>query len=100
MTENTDYTWFQNDINMLRHILKGRHLTDTYSEILLNKLIETFENSSLPEITVPMVRNTFIYDLGRSEAERIANYFEQMRNTGSYEHELHKWAREKGYDKD
>jgi hypothetical protein len=100
MREDIDYTWLQHDINILRHILKNRHYTETYSEVLLKNLIKMFEDSSLPEITAPMVRNTLIYDLGKSEAERIANYFEQMRSTGRYEHELQKLARERGYDKD
>jgi len=100
MTEETDYTWFQHDINIVRHILKSRHMTDTYSEMLIKKLIDMFENSSLPEITVPMVRNAIIYDLGRNEADRIADHFNQLRSKGSYENEVQRWARERGYDKD
>lgn len=100
MTENTDYTWLQHDINILRHVLKARHYTDSYSEIFIKKLLDTFENSSLPEITVPLVRNTFVYDTGRAEAERIADHFDQLRSKGSYENEVQRWARERGYDKD
>ena len=97
MTEETDYTWLQHDINIVRHILKSRHISDTYSEMLIKKLVNMFEKSSLPEITVPMVRNAIIYDLGRNEADRIANYFEQMRRTGDFEHELITHAKKMGY---
>lgn len=97
MRENIDYTWFQHDINIVRKILEDRKYRDTYIEILIKKLIEMFEYSSLPEITVPMVRNAFIYDLGKYEAERIANYFEQMKSTGNYEHELIKFAKLNNY---
>jgi len=44
-----------------------------------------------------MVRNAIIYDLGRNEADRIANYFEQMRRTGDFEHELITHAKKMGY---
>lgn len=96
MQENKDYTWLQHDINILRRILKDRHITDTYAEVLIKNLLEQFEKSSLPELTVPMVKYAFIYDLGRHEAEAIADYFDQMRRTGGYETELEKYLREKG----
>jgi len=47
-----------------------------------------------------MVRNAIIYDLGRNEADRIADHFNQLRSKGSYENEVQRWARERGYDKD
>lgn len=97
MEENKDYTWLQHDINILRRILKDRHISETYSEILIKKLLENFEKSSLAEITVPMVKYAFIYDLGRQESESIADYFDQMRKTGKYETELERYIREKGY---
>lgn len=97
MRDDIDYTWFQHDINIVRKILQERKYRDAYIEILIKKLIEMFERSSLPEITVPMVRNAFIYDLGRSESERIANYFEQVKSTGKYEHELITYAKKMGY---
>jgi hypothetical protein len=50
-----------------------------------------FEDSSLEEITPPLVRNAFIYDLGRDEANMIANYFEQVKRTGTYKHKLDKY---------
>jgi transposase len=100
MRENIDYTWLQHDINILRHILKEKHYTETYSEVLINNLIKMFEDSSLEEITPPLVRNAFIYDIGRDESNMIANHFDQMRATGRYEHELQKLAKERGYNKD
>jgi hypothetical protein len=37
-----------------------------------------------------MIYNSFAYELGKHEAREIANYFEELKQTGSYKTELEK----------
>jgi len=78
------------EIQMVRSILEKKKFRREYIDILLNFLQSNFENSSLDHITPNMIYNSFAYELGKHEAREIANYFEEFKQTGSYQTELEK----------
>ena len=74
----------EKDIQILRQILDDLHYTKDYADILINKLTERFEDSSLSEITPNLIYVSFIFEEGRETARKISEYFEEMKEKGYY----------------
>jgi hypothetical protein len=62
----------------------------TYISIMLNHLVEKLEESSLEYMTPQFVYVTLAFEEGRHKAKEISEYFEEMKDTGSYRTNLQK----------
>jgi len=80
----------EKDLKLIEKILNDLNYSEKYSNVLLNSLKSYFEESGLDQITPNMIYNNFSYDLGKKDARDIANYFEELKQTGSYKTELEK----------
>jgi len=80
----------EKDLKLIEKILNDLNYSVEYSNVLLNSLKSYFEESGLDQITPNMIYNNFAYDLGKKDARDIANYFEELKQTGSYRTELEK----------
>lgn len=76
------------DAEILNQILKDMHYSDDYRNILIEKALVRLEDSGLDEMTPPFLFVTFVHELGRATATKIADYFKQMKSDGDYETEL------------
>ena len=69
----------EKDLHILRNILKDLHYTESYSDVLLNRIIEKFNDSSLDEITPTFIFYTLAYDEGKNISRKIADMFEHKK---------------------
>jgi hypothetical protein len=82
------------DLEILNKILEDLHYSEDYRKILIEKALLRLEDSDLDEMTPPFLFVTFVYDLGRATATKIADYFKQMKSEGNYETELEQTLRD------
>jgi hypothetical protein len=82
------------DLEILNKILEDLHYSEDYRKILIEKALLRLEDSGLDEMTPPFLFVTFVYDLGRATATKIADYFKQMKSEGNYETELEQTLRD------
>ena len=82
------------DVEILNKILEDLHYSEDYRKILIEKALLRLEDSGLDEMTPPFLFVTFVYDLGRATATKIADYFKQMKSEGNYETELEQTLRD------
>ena len=75
---------------MLDKILKDMNYTPQYREILLSGLINKLEDYKLNDLTRNFIYVSLAYDEGKSKASEIADYWEEMKQTGSYKTTLQK----------
>jgi hypothetical protein len=80
----------ERNIEILKQILNDLKYSDSYSDILISEIIRRFETSGLNEITPHLVYNALAYEEGKETARKIANYYEQILNSGTYETDLEK----------
>lgn len=77
-----------NDVEILERILSDLNYTEDYRRILIDNALVRLEDSGLDEMTPQFLFITFIHELGRATATKIADYFKQMKENGSYQSEL------------
>jgi len=70
----------EKDLHIIKNILSDLHYSETYSNMLLQHIIEKFNNSDLISITPNFLYYALIYDEGKPTAEKIAKKYEEMRN--------------------
>jgi hypothetical protein len=80
----------EKDLEILEKILKEMNYSPTYISIMLNHLVEKLQDSSLKEMTPQFVYVTLAFEEGRHKAKEISEYFEEMKDTGSYRTNLQK----------
>jgi hypothetical protein len=80
----------EKDLEILEKILKEMNYSPTYISIMLNHLVEKLQDSSLEEMTPQFVYVTLAFEEGRHKAKEISEYFEEMKDTGSYRTNLQK----------
>ena len=56
----------------------------TYISIILNYLVEKLEESSLENMTPQFIYATLLFEEGRHKSREISEYFQEMKETGSY----------------
>ena len=74
----------ERDIEILRQIFEDLHYTKDYANMLINHLLKELDTSSLSEITPRFVYINLICEEGRETARKISEYFEEMKEKGSY----------------
>ena len=72
------------DIEILSQILGDLHYTKDYANMLIAHLLKEFEKSGLSEITPRFLYVHLIFEEGRETAQKISEYFEEMKEKGSY----------------
>lgn len=72
------------DIEILRQIFNDLHYTQDYSNMLINHLLKEMENSGLSEITPRFIYIHLIFEEGRETARKISEYFEEIKEKGTY----------------
>jgi hypothetical protein len=80
----------ETDLEILEKILRDMNYSPTYISIMLNHLVEKLEESSLEYMTPQFVYVTLAFEEGRHKAKEISEYFEEMKDTGSYRTNLQK----------
>jgi hypothetical protein len=80
----------ETDLEILEKILRDMNYSPTYISIMLNHLVEKLEESSLEFMTPQFVYVTLAFEEGRHKAKEISEYFEEMKDTGSYRTNLQK----------
>jgi len=86
------------DLEILREILKNLHYADTYIQILEEMALQRLMDSGLDNMTPSFLYVTFVNEVGRTTARKIADYFEEMKESGSFTTEFDKLRKEKGLE--
>jgi hypothetical protein len=74
----------EKDLEILEKILKEMNYSPTYISIILNYLVEKLEESSLENMTPQFIYATLLFEEGRHKAREISEYFQEMKEKGSY----------------
>lgn len=74
----------ERDIEILKQIFDDLHYTKDYANMLINHLLKELDISRLSEITPRFVYINLIFEEGRETAQKISEYFEEMKEKGSY----------------
>jgi len=80
----------EQDLNILDKIFKDLNFTTTYREILLSSLVNNLERSGMKNITRNFIYVSLSPEEGKKTATEIADYWEEMKQTGSYKTNLQK----------
>jgi hypothetical protein len=74
----------ERDIEILKQIFDDLHYTKDYANMLINHLLKELDISRLSEITPRFVYINLIFEEGRETAQKISEYFEEMKEKGYY----------------
>ena len=74
----------EKDLEYITRILKDLHYKPSYIEVLINHIIKRFDDSSITEITPQFIYTSLAFEEGKHNAKRISEYFEDLKNKGSY----------------
>ena len=80
----------EKDLIMLDKILKDMNYTPQYREILISGLVNKLEDYKLNDLTRNFIYTSLAFDEGKSKSSEIADYWEEMKQTGSYKTNLQK----------
>lgn len=78
----------EKDLVILDKILRDMNYTPNYREILLSGLVNKLEDYGLENLSRNFIYVSLSYDEGKQKATEIADYWEQVKNTGSYKTQL------------
>lgn len=78
----------EKDLAILDKILRDLNYTPNYREILLSGLVNKLEDYGLENLSRNFIYVSLSYDEGKQKATEIADYWEQVKNTGSYKTQL------------
>lgn len=74
------------DIEILRNIFHREGYTSEFTNIMLNKILETNRKFLTPHSVYALLS----YDLGKNSSKEIAEYFDEYKKTGTYKTMLQK----------
>ena len=80
----------EKDLEILEKILMDMNYSPTYISIILNHLVEKLGDSSLENMTPQFIYATLVFEEGRHKAKEISEYFQEMKEIGSYKTNLQK----------
>ena len=80
----------ETDLEILEKILRDMNYSPTYISIMLSHLVEKLEDLSLENMTGQFIYVTLAFEEGRHKAREISEYFQEMKETGSYKTNLQK----------
>jgi hypothetical protein len=74
----------EKDLKLIKIILDDLNYSETYSDMLLNHIVEKFNDSGLDSITPNLLYYVLVYNEGKETARKISDYFKEMKETGDY----------------
>ena len=74
----------ETDLEILEKILRDMNYSPTYISIMLSHLVEKLEDLSLENMTPQFIYATLLFEEGRHKAREISEYFQEMKEKGSY----------------
>ena len=74
----------EKDLKLIKKILNDLNYSETYSDMLLNHIVEKFKDSGLDSITPNFLYDVLVYNEGKETARKISDYFKEMKETGDY----------------
>jgi hypothetical protein len=80
----------EKDLDILDKILRDLNITPTYREILLSGLVKKLEDYNMDRLSRNFIYVALAHDEGKSFASEVADYWEEMKQTGSYKTNLQK----------
>ena len=80
----------ETDLEILDRILKHMNFTPQYREILITSLVKKLDEYKMPKLSRNFIYTALAFDEGKSKASEIADYWEEMKQTGSYKTNLQK----------
>ena len=80
----------ETDLEILEKILRDMNYSPTYISIMLSHLVEKLEDSSLENMTPQFIYVTLAFEEVRHKEREISEYFQEMKETGSYKTNLQK----------
>ena len=80
----------ETDLEILEKILRDMNYSPTYISIMLSHLVEKLEDLSLENMTPQFIYVTLAFEEGRHKSREISEYFQEMKETGSYKTNLQK----------
>lgn len=78
----------EKDLIILEKILKDLHFTPSYREVILSGIVKKLEEYGLKDLSRNFIYVALSYSEGKQKASEIADYWEQVKNTGSYKSQL------------
>ena len=80
----------EKDLDILDKILKELNYTSSYRETILSKLVKNLQEYGLDHFTRNFLYVALAYDEGKEKASEIADYWEEVKDKGSYKTKLQK----------
>jgi hypothetical protein len=80
----------EKDLEMLEKILMGMKYSPSYISVLLTHIVKQLDNSSLSHLTPQFIYSVLSFEEGRHKARQISEYFEDLKEKGSYKTTLQK----------
>ena len=80
----------EKDLDILDKILRDLNITPTYREILLSGLVKKLEDYNMDRLSRNFIYVALAHDEGKSFASEVSDYWEEMKQTGSYKTNLQK----------
>jgi hypothetical protein len=81
----------EQDLEILKKILSELGFVDTYVEILIRKIVNDFNDSTLTEITPQFLYTVLAFELGRKNARDVSEYFEDFKKSGIYKTKIQRF---------
>lgn len=81
----------EQDLEILKKILKGQHIADNMIDVLVNHIIEELKKSGKDYITPQFLYVHLVFELGRGMARNISEEFEDYKKTGEYKSKIQRF---------
>jgi predicted amidophosphoribosyltransferase len=89
----------EQDLEIIRNILKDLKFADRFIIILIDHLIEKLNKSKHDRFTPNFLYTHSIFEIGRNNARELAEYFDEYLKTGTYKTKLQKFLDNSPYMK-
>lgn len=89
----------EQDLEIIRDILKDLGFADRFILIVINHLVNELERSKHKRFTPNFLYTHSIFEIGRNNARELGEYFEEYLKTGSYKTKIQKFLDKSPYMK-
>jgi hypothetical protein len=87
------------DLEIIKKIFRDLNYTEPRIDVLIDKIVERFNDSKLDSLTPNLVYYALIFDEGKTKSADISDRYKRKKEFDDDETPIQKWARERGYDK-
>jgi dihydroorotase len=78
------------DIEIVKNILKSIHISEQMIDILINHLIKRMKDYSISTITPNLLYSVYSYELGKNYSSEISKKFKDYKEFGSIHKDIEK----------